>query len=85
LLKRWSNNFAALSASQLYFLYSTCFAAAFGTILPLFAIYFRHAGLSLFQLALLAFIFEGTILLLELPTGCFFGLPAIPGFTPSLL
>ncbi len=60
---------ATLSASQLYLLYSACFAAAFGTILPLFAIYFRDAGLTLFQLALLAFIFEGTILLLELPTG----------------
>ena len=55
--------------SQSYLIYSALFAAAFGTIIPLFAVYFRHAGLTLLQIALLAFVFEGTILLLELPTG----------------
>lgn len=67
--RQWNRTLATLSPSQLYLLYSASLAAAFGTIIPLFAIYFRHAGLTLFQIALLAFIFEGTILLSELPTG----------------
>ncbi|MFH2056569.1 MAG: MFS transporter [bacterium] len=66
---RWTRFFATLTESQHYLIYSGLFAAAFGTILPLFAIYFRQAGLTLFQIALLAFVFEGTILLCELPTG----------------
>jgi MFS family permease len=65
----WKKRFADQPAQRLYLSYEVCHAAAFGTILPLFAIYFRHAQLSLFEIALLAFVFEGTILIWEVPTG----------------
>ncbi|MCK4857511.1 MAG: hypothetical protein KAT58_06060 [candidate division Zixibacteria bacterium] len=65
----WKKWVADRPAEHLYLTYEACQSAAFGTILPLFAIYFRHAHLTLFDIALLAFLFEGTILLLEIPTG----------------
>lgn len=40
-------------------------------ILPVYVLYFRHYGLTLFQVALLAAVFEATILLFEIPTGIF--------------
>jgi MFS family permease len=46
-------------------------AAAIGVIAPTFALYFRFFGVSLFELALLAAIFEATILIAEIPTGIF--------------
>lgn len=63
------NRYVDLKPERLYLAYEACQAAAFGTIIPLFALYFRFAQLSLFDIALLAFVFEGTILLCELPTG----------------
>jgi len=42
---------------------------AFGTILPVYVLYFRHYQINLFQIALLAAIFEASILLFEMPTG----------------
>jgi DHA3 family tetracycline resistance protein-like MFS transporter len=42
---------------------------ALGTILPAYVLYFRHYQIDLFQIALLAAVFEASILLLEIPTG----------------
>ena len=42
---------------------------AFGTILPVYVLYFRHYQINLFQIALLAAVFEASILLFEIPTG----------------
>jgi MFS family permease len=41
----------------------------FGSIIPVYALYFRHYNLNLFQIALMASIFEASILIFELPTG----------------
>jgi len=41
----------------------------FGAIIPVYVLYFRHYNLSLFQIALMASIFEASILIFELPTG----------------
>jgi MFS family permease len=46
---------------------STSFAL--GTILPVYVLYFRHYQINLFQIALLAAIFEASILIFEMPTG----------------
>ena len=42
---------------------------ALGTILPIYVLYFRHYQINLFQIALLAAVFEASILLFEMPTG----------------
>lgn len=42
---------------------------ALGTILPVYVLYFRHYQINLFQIALLAAIFEASILIFEMPTG----------------
>ncbi|KPK99847.1 MAG: hypothetical protein AMJ91_06110 [candidate division Zixibacteria bacterium SM23_73_3] len=42
---------------------------AFGTILPVYVLYFRHYQINLFQIALLAVVFEASILIFEIPTG----------------
>ncbi|MFQ6003074.1 MAG: MFS transporter, partial [Candidatus Zixiibacteriota bacterium] len=42
---------------------------ALGTILPVYVLYFRHYQMNLFQIALLAAIFEASILIFEMPTG----------------
>ncbi len=42
---------------------------ALGTILPVYVLYFRHYHINLFQIALLAAIFEASILVFEMPTG----------------
>jgi DHA3 family tetracycline resistance protein-like MFS transporter len=44
-------------------------AFAVGTTLPVYVLYFRHYQINLFQIALLAAVFEASILLLEMPTG----------------
>jgi DHA3 family tetracycline resistance protein-like MFS transporter len=44
-------------------------AFAFGTILPVYVLYFRHYRINLFEIALLAAVFEASILLFEMPTG----------------
>lgn len=42
-----------------------------GIILPVYVVYFRHYGITLFQVAVLAAVFETTIIVFELPTGHF--------------
>jgi DHA3 family tetracycline resistance protein-like MFS transporter len=42
---------------------------AFGTILPIYVLYFRHYQINLFQIGLLAAVFEASILIFEMPTG----------------
>jgi len=42
-----------------------------GMILPVFVIYFRNYGVTLLQVALLAAVFEATIIIFEVPTGIF--------------
>jgi MFS family permease len=42
---------------------------ALGTILPVYVLYFRHYQINLFQIAMLAAIFEASILIFEMPTG----------------
>jgi MFS family permease len=42
---------------------------AFGTIIPVYVLYFRHYQINLFQIGLLAAIFEASILIFEMPTG----------------
>jgi len=44
-------------------------AACGGFILPIYVLYFRYFGMTLFNVALLAAIFEATILVFEIPTG----------------
>lgn len=40
-----------------------------GIILPVYVLYFRHFEITLFQVALLAAVFEATIIIFEIPTG----------------
>jgi len=54
---------------RLYFLLESLRSAALGTVLPVFALYYRHFEISLFQIAVLAAIFEATILIFEVPSG----------------
>ena len=42
---------------------------AFGAIIPVYVLYSRHFDLNLFQIALLAALFEASILVFEMPTG----------------
>ena len=42
-----------------------------GIILPVYVLYFRHFDITLFQVALLAAVFEATIIVFEIPTGRF--------------
>jgi MFS family permease len=42
---------------------------ALGTILPVYVLYFRHYQINLFEIALLAVVFEASILIFEIPTG----------------
>jgi len=54
---------------RLYLLLETLRSAALGSILPVFALYYRHFEIPIFQIAVLAAVFEATILLFEIPTG----------------
>jgi len=52
------------------FLIIEAIAAGFrGFILPIYVLYFRYYQITLFQIALLAAIFEATVLVAEIPTG----------------
>lgn len=42
---------------------------AFGAIIPVYVLYYRHFDLNLFQIALVAAVFEASILICEMPTG----------------
>jgi len=54
---------------RIYTLIRFSISFALGTILPVHVLYFRHYQISLFQIALLAAIFEASILFFEIPTG----------------
>ncbi|MFH2035056.1 MAG: MFS transporter [Candidatus Zixiibacteriota bacterium] len=58
------------NAALFYFL-EGLLALAGGIILPLYIVYFRLWDITLFEIAVLAVVFEGTIILFELPTGIF--------------
>jgi len=52
------------------FLIAEAIAAGFrGFILPIYVLYFRYYQVTLFEIALLAAIFEATVLVAEIPTG----------------
>lgn len=57
------------SPRRLYLLLEVVRSTAMGSILPVFAVYYRHFDISLVQIALLAAVFEATILICEIPTG----------------
>ncbi|MCK5124856.1 MAG: MFS transporter [candidate division Zixibacteria bacterium] len=46
-------------------------AAFGGFILPIYVLYFRYFGINLLQIAMLAAVFEATVLVTEIPTGLF--------------
>ncbi len=46
-------------------------ALAGGIILPVYVVYFRHWNVTLFEVAVLAAVFEATIIVFEVPTGIF--------------
>jgi MFS family permease len=52
-----------------YYLIQFLSSLSLGVIIPVFVLYFRHRHLNLFEIAALAAIFEGSIVLFELPTG----------------
>lgn len=54
---------------QVYSIVRLMASFALGTILPVYVLYFRHYHINLFQIALLAAIFEASILIFEMPTG----------------
>ena len=54
---------------KIYYLIQFLSSLAFGSIIPIYVLYFRGYQLNLFQIALLASIFEASILITELPTG----------------
>ena len=61
--------FSRNNPRQLYLVLESMRSAALGTILPVFALYYRSFDISLFQIAMLAAIFEATILVWEVPSG----------------
>jgi MFS transporter, DHA3 family, tetracycline resistance protein len=56
---------------RLFYVLEAILACLGGIILPVYVVYFRHYDISLFQVALLAAVFEATVLLFEIPTGLF--------------
>jgi len=54
---------------KIYYLIQFLSSLAFGSIIPIYVLYFRDHQLNLFQIAFLASIFEASILISELPTG----------------
>jgi DHA3 family tetracycline resistance protein-like MFS transporter len=54
---------------HLYALIRFSISFAFGTILPVYVLYFRHYQINLFEIGLLAAIFEASIMVFEIPTG----------------
>ncbi|MDH4223351.1 MAG: MFS transporter [candidate division Zixibacteria bacterium] len=57
------------SQIKIYYLIQFLTSLAFGSIIPIYVLYFRHYQIDLFRIALLASIFEASILITELPTG----------------
>lgn len=56
---------------RLFYVLESILALSGGIILPVYVLYFRHYEISLFQVALLAAVFEATIIVFEVPTGIF--------------
>ncbi|SYZ74539.1 membrane hypothetical protein [Candidatus Zixiibacteriota bacterium] len=56
---------------RLFYILEAVLALLSGTILPVYVVYFRHFGVTLLEVALLASVFEASIILFELPTGLF--------------
>lgn len=56
---------------KLFYFIEAFTALALGIIIPAYVVYFREFGVTLFEVAVLAAVFEGTILVFELPTGKF--------------
>lgn len=56
---------------KLFYFIEAVTALALGIIIPAYVVYFREYGVSLLEVAVLAAVFEGTILAFELPTGKF--------------
>ncbi len=54
---------------KIYYFIQFLSSLAFGSIIPIYVLYFREYQLNLFQIALLASVFEASILITELPTG----------------
>lgn len=55
----------------MFYLLEAILSLSGGIILPVYVCYFRLFEITLFQVALLAVVFEATIILFELPTGLF--------------
>jgi DHA3 family tetracycline resistance protein-like MFS transporter len=55
--------------TKLYCLIQFLTSFAFGAIIPVYVLYYRHFDLNLFQIALVAAVFEASILIFEMPTG----------------
>lgn len=56
---------------RVFYFLEAALSLAGGLILPVYVVYFRLYDVTLFQVALLAAVFEATIILCELPTGIF--------------
>ncbi len=56
---------------NLFYLLEGLSALALGSIIPVYVLYFREFEVTLFQVAVLAAVFEATILICEVPTGKF--------------
>ncbi|MEW6016077.1 MAG: MFS transporter [Candidatus Zixiibacteriota bacterium] len=56
---------------RVFYFLEAALSLAGGLILPVYVIYFRLYDVTLFQVALLAAVFEATIIIFELPTGIF--------------
>ena len=56
---------------KLFYLLEAILSLSGGIILPVYVCYFRFFDITLFQVALLAVVFEATIILFEFPTGLF--------------
>lgn len=57
--------------SSVYLIVEAILAGFGGFILPIYVLYFRYYNITLFEVALLAAVFEATVLITELPTGLF--------------
>jgi MFS family permease len=56
---------------KLFYILEAVLAFSGGIILPAYVLYFRHFEITLFQVAILAVVFEATIIVFEIPTGIF--------------
>lgn len=57
--------------SRVYLITQAILAGFGGFILPVYVLYFRYYHITLFEVALLAAVFEAAVLLAEIPTGLF--------------